>query len=75
MGEWSVTEEMSMKNRTAEEILSITFAHLDKVLREKGNDTMSLRDRADVRSGPYREQDDPARPEKVAGATTPGGRR
>lgn len=64
-----------MKNRTAEEILSITFAHLDKVLREKGNDTIPLSDRPDVRSGPHREQDDSARPEKVAGTNIRGGRR
>lgn len=64
-----------MKNQTAEEILSITFAHLDKVLREKGSDTKPPCDRADGRAGPYREQDDPARPEKVAVANIRGGRR
>jgi hypothetical protein len=57
-----------MKNRTAEEILSITFAHLDKVLREKRNDTMPRGENVNARSSPQREQGEPARPEKVAAA-------
>ncbi|MHB8790130.1 MAG: hypothetical protein ACYDBT_09645 [Desulfobulbaceae bacterium] len=55
-----------MKNRTAEEILSITFAHLDKVLLEKRNDTIPLSVNVNARSSPQRELGDPARPEKVA---------
>ena len=62
-----------MKNRTAEEILSITFAQLDKVLLEKRNDTMPQGENVNARSSPQREEGDPARLEKVAAANMRNG--
>jgi hypothetical protein len=57
-----------MKNRTAEEILSHTFAHLDMVVREKRNEHGKTHDRFDT----LREQEYPAGPDNVAGSNEHG---
>ena len=57
-----------MKNRTADEILSHTFAHLDMVLREKRNEKVKAHDRFDTPRG----QEKPAEPDYVAGSNEHG---
>lgn len=63
-----------MKNRTAEEILNFTFAHLDKVLRENRDAKDEVRDKISGRSSMRWGQEDPARPDNLAGAKIRGGR-
>jgi hypothetical protein len=57
-----------MKNRTADEILSFTFAHLDMVLQEKRNEKGKAHDRFDTLRG----QENPAEPDHVAGSNEHG---
>ena len=73
--EESPTEENEMKNRSVEEILSFTFAHLDGIVREKRNGQDKVRGQANGRAAHYREQEDSAVPESVAGKNILGGRR
>ncbi|MHB8809160.1 MAG: hypothetical protein ACYC9M_04010 [Desulfobulbaceae bacterium] len=64
-----------MKNRSAEEILSFTFAHLDTIVREKRNGQDKIRDQANGRAAQRWGQEDSAVPESVAGKNIRSGRR
>lgn len=64
-----------MKNRSAEEILNFTFAHLEMIVREKRNGQDMLRDRAKGRAAQHRGQEDPAGQQVVAGKNIRSGRR
>jgi len=56
-----------MKNRSAEEILSFTFAHLDTALREKRYEHEEAHDKTGGKSAKRSGQEDPAVPNGVAG--------
>lgn len=63
-----------MKNRSAEEILSFTFAHLDTVVREKRTGQDKVHDQAEGRAAQHWGQEDSAVPEVVAGKNIRDGR-
>lgn len=64
-----------MKNQSAKEILSFTFAYLDKVLWEKRKEKGEVRDKAGGRSTQVWGQEEPAAPESAAEANIRGGMR